>query len=56
MTLIEPEQRTNDLVQSLIASQQESPFGILPVWQFAGTGDLVHDRLSLGADYRRCLS
>jgi predicted alpha-1,2-mannosidase len=36
MTLIEPAQRTNDLVNSLIASQQESPFGILPVWQFAG--------------------
>jgi predicted alpha-1,2-mannosidase len=36
MTLIEPEQRTDDLVRSLIASQQESPFGILPVWQFAG--------------------
>ena len=36
MTLIEPEQRTNDLVHSLIASQQQSPFGILPVWQFAG--------------------
>ena len=36
MTLLEPEQRTNDLVNSLLASQQESPFGILPVWQFAG--------------------
>ena len=36
MTILEPEQRTNDLVQSLIASQQESPFGILPVWQFQG--------------------
>jgi len=36
MTLIEPEQRTNDLVQSLMASQQQSPFGILPVWQFEG--------------------
>jgi predicted alpha-1,2-mannosidase len=36
MTLLEPEQRTNDLVRSLIASQQESPFGILPVWQFQG--------------------
>lgn len=36
MTLIEPAQRTNDLVRSLIASQQESPFGILPVWQFQG--------------------
>lgn len=36
MTLLEPEQRTNDLVRSLIASQQESPFGILPIWQFQG--------------------
>jgi predicted alpha-1,2-mannosidase len=36
MTLLEPAQRTNDLVQSLIASQQESPFGILPVWQYQG--------------------
>ncbi len=36
MTLLEPEQRTNDLVQSLLVSQQESPFGILPVWQFQG--------------------
>lgn len=36
MTLLEPEQRTNDLVRSLVASAQESPFGILPVWQFQG--------------------
>jgi predicted alpha-1,2-mannosidase len=36
MTLIEPEQRTSDLIQSLLASQRESPFGILPVWQFQG--------------------
>lgn len=36
MTLIEPESRTNDLVNSLIASATESPFGILPVWQFQG--------------------
>ena len=36
MTLIEPAQRTYDLVRSLISSQQESPFGILPVWQFQG--------------------
>ena len=36
ITLIEPPQRTNDLVHSLIASQQQSPFGILPVWQFQG--------------------
>jgi predicted alpha-1,2-mannosidase len=36
MTLIEPEQRTSDLIQSLLASEGESPFGILPVWQFQG--------------------
>ena len=36
MTLLEPERQTNDLVHSLIASEQESPFGILPVWQFQG--------------------
>ncbi len=36
MTLLQPERRTNDLVRSMIASQQESPFGILPVWQFEG--------------------
>jgi predicted alpha-1,2-mannosidase len=36
MTLIEPESRTTDVVRSLVASQQESPFGILPVWQFQG--------------------
>jgi len=36
MTLLEPAQRTSDLVQSLLASQHESPFGILPIWQFQG--------------------
>jgi predicted alpha-1,2-mannosidase len=36
MTLIEPESRTNDVVRSLIVSQKESPFGILPIWQFQG--------------------
>lgn len=36
MTLIEPEHRTSDVVNSFLASQQESPFGILPVWQFQG--------------------
>jgi len=36
MTLLEPAERTNDLVNSMVASQQESPFGILPVWQFSG--------------------
>ena len=36
MTLLEPPSRTNDVVRSLLASQQESPFGILPIWQFHG--------------------
>ena len=36
MTLIEPESRTVDVVRSLIESQKESPFDILPVWQFQG--------------------
>jgi predicted alpha-1,2-mannosidase len=36
MTLLEPEERTSDLVNSLLASQRESPFGILPIWQEEG--------------------
>lgn len=36
MTLIQPPERTSDLVNSLLVSQKESPFGILPVWQFQG--------------------
>jgi len=36
LTLIQPEQRTSDFVNSLIASREESPFGILPVWQYQG--------------------
>jgi predicted alpha-1,2-mannosidase len=36
LTLIQPEQRNADFVRSLIVSQQESPYGILPVWQFQG--------------------
>ncbi len=36
MTLLQPPERTSDLVNSLLASQRESPFGILPVWQFQG--------------------
>ncbi|CAM3258964.1 Sugar hydrolase [Sphingomonas antarctica] len=36
LTLIQPERRNADFVNSLIASQQVSPFGILPVWQFQG--------------------
>jgi predicted alpha-1,2-mannosidase len=36
LTLVQPEQTTNDVVRSLIESRKYSPYGILPVWQFAG--------------------
>ena len=36
LTLIQPEKTTCDVVRSLVASREESPYGILPVWQFAG--------------------
>ncbi len=36
MALIQPARRVNDLVRSLIAAQQSSPFGILPVWAYQG--------------------
>jgi len=36
LTLVQPESTTSDIVNSLLASQQHSPDGILPVWQFAG--------------------
>jgi predicted alpha-1,2-mannosidase len=36
LTLIEPPSRTVDIVRSLIASRRQSPFGILPIWQFQG--------------------
>ncbi len=36
LTLVQPEQRTNDIVNSLLASRRESPYGILPVWAFHG--------------------
>jgi len=36
MTLIQPDERTNNVVKSLVVSQQYSPYGILPVWQFQG--------------------
>ncbi len=36
MTLLEPASRTSDVVNSMLASWRESPFGILPVWQEQG--------------------
>ncbi|MGV3769869.1 MAG: GH92 family glycosyl hydrolase [Sphingobium phenoxybenzoativorans] len=36
LTLVQPDRKNADFLASLLASQKESPFGILPVWQFAG--------------------
>lgn len=36
LTLLAPAQRNADMVNSLIAAQQVSPYGILPVWSFHG--------------------
>jgi predicted alpha-1,2-mannosidase len=36
LTLTQPGQRNADFVRSLLASQAQSPFGVLPVWQFHG--------------------
>ena len=36
LTIIQPPQVTTDVVRSLLASARESPFGILPVWQYQG--------------------
>ena len=36
LTLVQPASTTNDVVRSLVASREQSAYGILPVWQFAG--------------------
>ncbi|HEY0586680.1 MAG TPA: GH92 family glycosyl hydrolase [Pseudoduganella sp.] len=36
LTLVQPEQRNADFVNSLVASRQHSPHGVLPVWAFHG--------------------
>ncbi|WGM30545.1 GH92 family glycosyl hydrolase [Brevundimonas sp. NIBR11] len=36
LTLLAPAERNADMVNSLIAAQQVSPYGILPVWSFHG--------------------
>lgn len=36
LTLVAPPERNADMVNSLIAAQQVSPYGILPVWSFHG--------------------
>ena len=36
LTLVQPEQRNADFIQSLLAHQRHSPYGVLPVWSFHG--------------------
>ena len=36
LTLVQPAATTTDVVRSLIDSRADSPYGILPVWQFQG--------------------
>ena len=36
MTLLQPPQRTNDVVNSLLAARRESAYGVLPIWAFHG--------------------
>lgn len=36
LTIIRPEKDNADIINSLIASQKDSPFGILPIWQYQG--------------------
>ena len=33
---MQPPERTNDIVKSLLAARRDSPYGILPVWAFHG--------------------
>ncbi|RPE79816.1 GH92 family glycosyl hydrolase [Vulcaniibacterium tengchongense] len=36
LTLVQPEQRNADFVNSLLAHRRHSPYGVLPVWSFHG--------------------
>ena len=36
LTLVQSEQRNSDFINSLLASQRESPYGMLPIWAFHG--------------------
>jgi predicted alpha-1,2-mannosidase len=36
LTLVAPKAINNDVIRSLIASRNDSPYGILPVWQYQG--------------------
>ncbi len=36
LTLVQPERRNSDFINSLLASRRHSPYGVLPVWSFHG--------------------
>ena len=36
LTLVQPEKRNSDFINSLLAHQHASPYGMLPVWSFHG--------------------
>ncbi|MGQ4582247.1 GH92 family glycosyl hydrolase [Lysobacter sp. F60174L2] len=36
LTLVQPEQRNSDFINSMLAHRRHSPYGILPVWSFHG--------------------
>ena len=36
LTILQPQVTNRDIVRSLLASQADSPYGLLPVWQFQG--------------------
>jgi predicted alpha-1,2-mannosidase len=36
LTIVQPERRNADFVNSLLAAQRHSPYGVLPVWSFHG--------------------
>ena len=36
LTLIQPPRRTDNFIRSFLAFQQESPYGLLPIWSFQG--------------------
>jgi len=39
LTLVQPEQRSSDFINSMLAHHQHSPYGMLPVWSFHGLED-----------------
>jgi predicted alpha-1,2-mannosidase len=39
LTLVQPEKRNSDFVNSMLAHHEHSPYGMLPVWSFQGLED-----------------